>query len=183
MTQLRRITATDEHVRMGPLALFTLVTVLCLAVLAVLAVSTANATLALSQRRAEATTQLYLDETAAQTFLAALAEGAAGQPAAADATDPTDDPALAAAIDAATTATGGQVDVSATRDGDTISASFDCGNNRELDIALSLQADGSVLVDRWRMTTVVNEEPAMGDLFGSDSFDSDPFAMDPFAMP
>ena len=69
---IRTTKSQVENVRMGPLALFTLVVVLCLSVLAVLSVSTANATLALSERRATATRQLYLDEQAAQTFVASL---------------------------------------------------------------------------------------------------------------
>ena len=67
MAGTRRATGSSEDVRMGPVALFTLMATICLAVLAVLALSTANATQALAQRRADATTQLYLDETAAQT--------------------------------------------------------------------------------------------------------------------
>ena len=149
---------------MGPLALFTLVTVLCLAVLAVLAVSTANATLTLSQRRASATTQLYLDETAAQTFTAVLDEQLSMGAASAD------------AVAAATTAAQDTLPADAPKklqittdqpDDATFDASFDCGNGRQLDIRLRKEQDGTLSVQKWRFTAVVNEEPAMGTLFGS----------------
>ena len=68
MAQARRTSVGTEDVRMGPVAIFTLMAIICLSVLAVLALSTANATQALAQRRAEATTQLYLDETAGILF-------------------------------------------------------------------------------------------------------------------
>lgn len=61
-----------DHVRIGPLSLFALIIVICLAVLSVLAFSSANASLVMSQRQATATVELYLDETAAQEFLAGV---------------------------------------------------------------------------------------------------------------
>lgn len=71
-------------VRMGPISLFTLIIILCLAVMAVLAVTTAQASRALVQRQADATNQVYADEIAGQTFLAeldgALATVRAGSP-------------------------------------------------------------------------------------------------------
>ena len=158
MMATRRTTTTD-NVRMGPLAIFTLMAVMGLAVLAVLAITTANATLSLAQRRADATSELYLDETSAQTFVAALDEALAG--------GETGEGALTAATRAATEAGQGGVVVSASEQDGAYAATFDCGNGRQLIIALTYRQDGSLGVDEWRMTTVVNEEPAMGDLFGS----------------
>ena len=60
----------EENVRIGPVSVFTLIIIICLAVLAVLTISTANASLVLSQRQAVAAQELYLDETAAQAFIA-----------------------------------------------------------------------------------------------------------------
>ena len=154
-----RATGTDTEVRMGPLALFTLMVVLGLALLAVLSASTANATLVMAQRRADATTQLYLDETAAQAFVAELdGQLAAGA---------SDTEALAAARDAALDTAPGQLQVTTSAAGGSYQATFDAGNGRQLDIALHLEEDGSLCVDRWRMTTVVNDEPPMGNLLGS----------------
>ena len=152
----------SDNVRMGPLALFTLLTVIALSVLAVLAVSTANASLALSQRRATATHQLYLDETAAQTFVATLDGQLQGEATPEDALETARAAALASAPDGADE----QLVVTASVADDRYQASFDCGNGRQLNIALRFEADGSYRVEEWRMTTVVNDEPVMGDLFG-----------------
>lgn len=66
-------------VRIGPISLFTLIIILCLAVLAVLSVTTARAELSITERQAATTTETYQLETAAQQFVAevdaALAEG------------------------------------------------------------------------------------------------------------
>ena len=163
MAGMRRQGAGTDNVRMGPLALFTLVAIVCLSVLAVLAVSTSNATLTLSQRRADATRQLYLDETAAQTFVAALDE-ATGD-------DRPDDAALAAALaaagDVAPTDGPETLEVTATLEDDTVDASFDCGNGRQLKVTIGWQDDGSYRVEQWRVTTVQNDAPAMGTLLGS----------------
>ncbi len=65
-------------VRIGPISLFTLIIILCLAVLAVLSLTTARAELSITERQA-ATTETYALETAGQEFVAAvdaaLAEG------------------------------------------------------------------------------------------------------------
>ncbi len=151
-----------ENVRMGPIAIFALIAVLSLATLAVLAASTAHATLSLSQRRAVATTQLYLQEEAAQTFVATLDAGLAqGMP---------DKEAIAAACDAAgsvSASTETPITVSASGTHPNYTASFDCGNGRLLNIALHYTTDGALSIDQWRMTSVVNEEPTLGNLLGS----------------
>ena len=61
-----------NRVRIGSISIFALMIVICLAVLAVLAFSTATASLTMAQRQATATTELYLDEVAAQEFLAGI---------------------------------------------------------------------------------------------------------------
>lgn len=66
-------------VRIGPISLFTLIIILCLAVLAVLSLTTARAELSITERQAQTTTETYVLETAGQEFVAAvdaaLAEG------------------------------------------------------------------------------------------------------------
>ena len=144
---------------MGPLALLTLVAVVSLAVLAVLSVSTANATLARAERRATATTELYQDEAAANVFLAELEAQLAA--------DVSDGPAISAAQEAAASEADGAVEVTTSRDGDACHATFDCGNGRMLSITVIIGNDGSVRVQEWRVTTVQNDEPTMGELLGS----------------
>lgn len=69
---------SSERVRIGSISVFALVVIICLAVLAVLAFSTANASLLMSQRQAVATSELYLDERAAQEFVAGIDDILAG---------------------------------------------------------------------------------------------------------
>lgn len=59
-------------VRMGPISLFALIIILCLAVMAVLAVTTAQASYTLTQRQAAAAEEAYAVETAGQRFLGGL---------------------------------------------------------------------------------------------------------------
>ena len=66
-------------VRIGPISLFTLIIVLCLAVLTVLSVTTSLAELSTTERQAATTTETYQLEAVGQQFVAdvdaALAEG------------------------------------------------------------------------------------------------------------
>ena len=63
-----------KSVRIGPISIVTLIIILCLAVMAVLSITTAHASLALTQRQAVTTTYLYQDEVAAQTMVSKLDE-------------------------------------------------------------------------------------------------------------
>ena len=65
-------------VRIGPISLFTLIIILCLAVLAVLSVTTARAELSVTERQAATTTETYQLEVRGQEFLAAV-DGLAGK--------------------------------------------------------------------------------------------------------
>lgn len=65
-------------VRMGPVSLFTLIIILCLAVMAVLSVTTAQATYSFTQRQAAATADGYLNERAAQELVAGVDAELAG---------------------------------------------------------------------------------------------------------
>lgn len=57
-------------VRMGPISLFALIIILCLAVLAVLSLSTAMAELSTTERQAQTTSETYQLESVGQQFLA-----------------------------------------------------------------------------------------------------------------
>ena len=153
----------EENVRIGPVSVFTLIIIICLAVLAVLTISTANASLVLSQRQAVAAQELYLDETAAQTFLddrlAPLREG--GNADAMSLLEADLVPMRNAAQDAA----GGQVEVVTNVSGQQVRAEFSCANGRTLKIAVTVLPDGTYRIDKWKMTAVVNEEQPMGNLY------------------
>ena len=76
---------TGEGVRIGPITLLTLVSVLLLAVLAMLCVTTTHATEAMAQRQADALSQTYELDAFGQALLAQIDEQIAesGSPAAA----------------------------------------------------------------------------------------------------
>ena len=74
MITRRREAPAAGSVRMGPISIFTLVIVLCLAVLAVLSITTARADAALAARQASFTQDDYANERVAQTFAAEAAD-------------------------------------------------------------------------------------------------------------
>ena len=178
-TNMRTSTATTARVRIGAVSIFALIVILCMAVLAVLTISTAHSSLALSQRQAAAVQEHYLNETAAQAFLAELEDlsaGAASANAAATPAEGANSPAnaasaaisnadLIAARNAAQAATGDAVDIYASAVGNTVYASFAGPNGRTLDIALTARGDGTYRIDQWSMTAVVNEEQPLGTLY------------------
>ena len=137
----------EENVRIGPVSVFTLIIIICLAVLAVLTISTANASLVLSQRQAVAAQELYLDETAAQTFLAEI------------------DDRLAPLREGGNADAMSQVEVVTNVSGQQIRAEFSCANGRTLKIVVTVLPDGTYRIDKWKMTAVVNEEQPMGNLY------------------
>ena len=63
-------TQLGEKVRIGPISLITLIIVICMAVLGVLAASTSHATQTISERQANASQQMYLNEKAGQELVA-----------------------------------------------------------------------------------------------------------------
>ena len=116
-------------VRIGPISLFTLIIVLCLAVLTVLSVTTSLAELSTTER--QAATETYQLESVGQQFVAdidaALAEG-------------TLEDVLQRYSD------------SAVRDGDLISATFSMESGRTLAIVLRIQND-TYTIEQWKVTT------------------------------
>lgn len=157
-----------ENVRIGPISIFTLVIVLCLAVLAVLAFSTGNASLVMAQRQADATTQLYLDEAAAQEFvaqadarLAGVRDAGGGQRDATRAVAGS----LTQMVEAAEAAVDGHVEATASIDGEVLEAEFNCSNGRMLQVRASILDDATLRIDKWKMTAVQNEPEPDGQLW------------------
>ena len=165
---IARLSNSGERVRIGPITVLTLVTVICLSVLAVLAISTAHATEVLTQRQADATAQLYQCEIAAQTFVAEVDErlapvrnGNGGKKAGAQAVDKAIDDICAAAAEAG----NGAVEVEAEVVDNAIEATLTCENGRSIIIQLALDDDAGYQIEKWKMTAVQNEEQPMGDLW------------------
>ena len=157
-----------DNVRIGPISVFTLIIVLCMAVLAVLSFSTAHASAVMAERQATATAELYIDEVAAQEFVAGVDAKLAGVRASgADGTRGIQvvSDSLIELRDAAQAATNGQVEATAGISGPNITARFECQNGRTLYIAITILSDASYRIDTWKMSAVQNEEQHEGSLW------------------
>jgi len=164
-----------DRVRMGPLSLFALVVIIGLAVLSMLVFSTANASLVLSQRQADAVQATYANEQAAQEFVAALDEvlapvrSAVGQGASADEAASAGAVQLVAdELDELCAVTrvkvGGAVDVSAEMQNDRVLAMFASKDGQALNIAVTVSAEGVFHVESWKTSAAHDEEEQAGQL-------------------
>ena len=154
--------STPEHVRIGSISVFALVVIICLAVLAVLSLSTANASLTMSQRQANALSQHYLSERAAQEFLAGvddeLSSGGRVDMQAVELS-------LADLCATAQNAARGRVQASAQMVDDRVIADFTCDNGRVLTVEITVSDDGAYRIDKWEMSAVQNAEPPEGSFY------------------
>lgn len=130
-----------SSVRIGPVSLFTLVIVLCLAVLAVLAATTAQATYAAAEKQATFTHDTYANEAAAQQFVADM------------------DAALAPVrkaggnLDAALGAIDRALPENAQREGSLVKATFTAESGRTLSVELTVRANATYEITAWKATT------------------------------
>lgn len=158
-------------VRMGPISLFTLIVVLCLAVMVVLSLATAQAGFAVTQRQASTTSDTYRNEVAAQEFVAgvdaALAtvrngdngdNGDASGDSAADAVPPAHGSKMGAACAAVSAALPALSANEAYIDGNMVHATFTVESDRSLSIALEITDGATYKVVSWKATTLWTEE-------------------------
>lgn len=145
---------STPSVRIGPISLFALIAVICLATLAVLSINTARASLNLAQMQAESTTQQYAAESAAQEFVAQVSAGGTAPSA-----------ASLASITSQVQANNAGVTITSGITGPAVTAQFACPSGRILDIAVEVGQGGSYRITKWNMTAKVNE--AEGDILWS----------------
>lgn len=167
---IRRKRAADD-VRIGPISVLALISILSMAVLAVLAISTAHASLVISQKQASTVSGSYLSEAAAQDFVAemdarlvdvrGMGAVAGSGPAAIRALQTS----LGSCIDHAQEAVDNRVKVSAAVQGQQVTADFECVNARTLSIAVTVRDDGTLRIDEWLVAAVQNEEQPGGTLW------------------
>lgn len=150
---------SSEGVRIGPISLLTLISVLLLAVLAMLCVTTSNAARAMSRRQAAAATSSYSIESCGQAMLAALDDTAhANGTDAASAVS-----GVAARLDAvkqnaADTAGTNDLDIGASTDGASVSFTISADDGRKLDARVTFSDDLSYSVDEWKVTTIQSDQ-------------------------
>lgn len=159
-------------VRMGPISLFALVIIVCLAVMAVLALVTAHAALARSERQAASVSALYINERAGQELLASLdGELAALREADADRDDALDRlsrtlPELAADAADAAAATDTTADTQAPAveltavdsETATVSVRLVADDARALDIQIGITDDLTCEVLAWKASALWTED-------------------------
>lgn len=141
-------TRGQGSVRIGPISLFSLVIILCLAVMAVLSVTTAQATYAAAERQADFTADTYANERAAQEFTANVD----------------------AALSSVRSSGGGAAEAiaavkrmlpeGASIDGSTVRAEFTTDSGRALAIELDINADATYTIASWKATTLWTENGA-----------------------
>ena len=150
---------TSEGVRIGPISLLTLISVLLLAVLAMLCVTTSNAARAMSRRQASAATSSYEIESCGQAMIASLDDAAhANGTDAASAVS-----GIAARLDtikqqANDTAGADDLDIDASTDGPSVTFSISAHDGRKLDARVTFNDDLSYSVDEWKVTTAQNDQ-------------------------
>ena len=116
--------STNGSVRIGPISLFTLVIILCLAVMAVLSATTAQATYSAAEKQALFTNDTYQNEQASGGGL---------------------DEALAAVDEA--------LPADAQRDGSRVLMTFASPSGRTLDVELTITANATYEISQWKATT------------------------------
>lgn len=147
----------NNSVRMGPISLFTLVVVLCIAVMSVLCFSLAHSSLTVAQRQADFATDSYANESAGQEFVAAVDEVLAGLRA-----DAGSGAASGKAVVigkksalAALKARGADLAPGATLSfgSDSVTADFLLPSSRRLYVELAIGDDATYRVIQWKQTT------------------------------
>lgn len=148
-------------VRMGPISVFALVIILCLAVLGVLSVTSASAGSALAQRQAEFTADDYRNEIAGQSFYARADDVLAqvrAQGGDAQAAEAALDAAAAQIAQEASSDAGSQTTVSASLEGGELAVHIQAQSGRCLDIEFAIQPDATLSVAAWKATTLWTED-------------------------
>ena len=135
------MSGSNSSVRIGPISLFTLVIILCLAVMGVLSATTAQATYSAAEKQALFTADTYANERAAQSAVAAI--DAALQPVRAD----------GGGLDAALAAVDKALPAGAQREGSTVSMSFATASGRTLEVELTITSRATYEISQWKATT------------------------------
>lgn len=148
-------------VRMGPISIFTLVIVVCLAVMAVLSVTTAHADAALAERQASFTQDDYANEIAGQTLMAE-ADGALATVRAQGDTAEAGTAAIRAQlntlIERTQAAAGPDANVDVQLNGTTLTAHIEQPSKRCLDITLGITAQTNLRITSWKTSTTWTED-------------------------
>lgn len=149
----------NAGVRIGPVSLLTLVSVLLLAVLAMLCATTSNAALEMSKRQAATSTSSYSIESCGQAMLAVLDDTAhASGTDAASAVSGIGAQLDAIEQDAKANADTTDLDIDTSVDGTSVLFTVCARNGRKLDARVTFADDLSYSIDEWKVTTTQNDQ-------------------------
>lgn len=163
---------SNEGIRIGPISLLTLVSVLLLAVLAMLCATTSNAALAMSKRQAATSTSSYSIESCGQAMLAALDEAAhASGTDAASAVSGIGAQLDAIEQDAKSNADTTDLDIDTSVDGTSVLFTIRARNGRKLDARITFSDDLSYSIDEWKVTTTQNDQAGSDTLWTGSAAD------------
>lgn len=149
----------NTGLRIGPISLLTLISVLLMAVLAMLCITTSNAASAMSKRQATGTTASYALESCGQEFLAQMdtvahAAGGSGKEAVS---------AIATKLDdlkeqALEQADADDLSFEASTKDSTVTFTVTASDGRTLNAAVTFSDDLTYSIDQWKITTAQSDE-------------------------
>ncbi len=140
--------------RIGPISLLTLISVLLLAVLAMLCVTTTNATKAMATRQADSTAETYLVDSCGQALVAGIDDELKSTTGSATEAVSSVDARLADLESKAKQACGGDdLEVSAKTNGDDISFTVATQSGKTLEAEIRVADDHEYSIESWHITT------------------------------
>ena len=144
----------SEGMRIGPISLLTLISVLLLAVLAMLCVTTTNATKAMATRQADSTAETYLVDSCGQALLAGIDDELKSTTGTATEAVSSVDARLTELESKAKQACGGDdLVVSAKTNGDDISFTVAAESGKTLEAEVRVTDDLAYSIESWHITT------------------------------
>ena len=143
-----------EGLRIGPITLVTLISVLLLAVLAVLCVTTSNATQAMAQRHAQATTETYALDACGQAMVAGISETAQQADSAQAAASKVGTDLEAIKQSALEKSNAQNLSVNAQLSGTNLAFTVSDEEGKALNAAVSITKQRSLSIDEWKLSTI-----------------------------
>lgn len=152
-------TKKNNGLRIGPISLLTLISVLLLAVLAMLCFTTSNAARAMSARQASAATNSYLLESCAQELLASMDEiahdGATDAQSAVSAISSQLNELKENAIDSDSAE---ELSINAKATDTSVAFSVNTQGGQRIDACVTYHDDLTYSIDQWKITTTQDDE-------------------------
>ena len=144
----------SEGMRIGPISLLTLISVLLLAVLAMLCVTTTNATKAMATRQADSTAETYLVDSCGQALLGGIDDELKSTTGTAtEAVSSVDARLTELESKAKQTCGGDNLVVSAKTNGDGISFTVAAESGKTLEAEVRVTDDLAYSIESWHITT------------------------------